>query len=143
MEEIIKNVKEKLANNQIDTETHTLISELDTYIMALSQGKTDFLAKLKFHFLPTSTFQEHALSNNWADEYLILSKNFDEIYQKINDTKFIKIKKLILLDFDIHEVSKLAYEVFLDHERDLNENQKTIIENLMLIDAEEGFKTIF
>jgi hypothetical protein len=78
IKEIIEIVKEKLANNannQIDSETQILISELDTYILALRQGKIDCLAELKFHFLPTSTFQEHALSNNWADEYLILSKN--------------------------------------------------------------------
>jgi hypothetical protein len=37
------------------------------------------------HFLPTSTFQEHAMQNGWTDEYLKLAERFDKIYEELKD----------------------------------------------------------
>ncbi|HEY0065709.1 MAG TPA: hypothetical protein VGB46_00050 [Flavisolibacter sp.] len=34
-----------------------------------------------FLFLPTSTFQEHAISNGWSGEYMNLAERFDKVYE--------------------------------------------------------------
>ena len=57
-----------------------LREELETYIENLKRGDTTCIEKLHTHFLPTGTFQEHSISNGWAEEYLSLSENFDNIY---------------------------------------------------------------
>ena len=60
-------------------------NELDICIEQLNKGDTNCLEKLNICFLPTSTFQEHSLQNNWAKEYMKLSEKFDHLYTNIKD----------------------------------------------------------
>ncbi len=41
------------------------------------------LDKLNLEFAPTSTYQEISLSNGWANEFLNLAQQFDNLYEKI------------------------------------------------------------
>lgn len=64
-----------------------LRDELDTYIQQLTENDTACLEKLHGHFLPTSNFQEHSLSNGWADAYLRLVEQFDANYALLQKPK--------------------------------------------------------
>ena len=63
----------------------SLRNELELYIDQLQKGNTECLKDLNTHFLPTSTFQEHSLSNGWADEFMSLAEQFDRIYAVIKN----------------------------------------------------------
>ena len=89
---IIEKVKEKLTNDSDMLWTNyetaaSLKAELEKYITALKAGKTDRLGNLNMHFLPTSTFQEHSLMNDWTEEYMKLANEFDGIYATIKNLK--------------------------------------------------------
>ncbi|WP_299123580.1 hypothetical protein [uncultured Winogradskyella sp.] len=49
-----------------------------------SNNKTT-LENLELDFLPTSTFQELSISNDWSKDYLKLSKRFDLIHQVLTN----------------------------------------------------------
>lgn len=53
-------------------------NEIDGWIERLKQGDTAVLEKIEFAFLPTSSFQEHSVSNGWGEEYLKLSEQMDQ-----------------------------------------------------------------
>ncbi len=57
--------------------------ELDDFLEQLKKDDISCLEDLNLHFLPTSTFQEHSLQNNWTKEYMKLSDQFDRIYSKM------------------------------------------------------------
>ena len=57
-----------------------LRTELASYLEQLKAGDTRCLPKLNHHFAPTGTFQEHATSNGWGEEYLALAEAFDNAY---------------------------------------------------------------
>ena len=59
--------------------------ELDACMEQLNKGDKSCLENLNMHFLPTSTFQEHSLQNEWAEEYMKLSEKFDSIYAKMKN----------------------------------------------------------
>ena len=60
-----------------------LRDEIDLYINQFNGGDLNCLEELSKYFLPTSTFQEHSISNGWPDEYLKLAEAFDKIYYSI------------------------------------------------------------
>lgn len=60
-----------------------LRTEIDDHLSLLQGGDYNALENIKVHFLPTCTFQEHSISNGWADEYMTLSERFDSLYNKI------------------------------------------------------------
>jgi hypothetical protein len=83
--DILRKVKDKFTDESdlLWTSYETakeLRNELDIYIDQLSKGDKSCLTKLNIHFLPTCTFQEHSLMNNWTEEYMKLSEKFDCIY---------------------------------------------------------------
>lgn len=51
------------------------------------------LDKLNMEFAPTSTYQEISLSNGWAEEYLKLAEQFDNLYQKLKSKQTIDNNK--------------------------------------------------
>ena len=53
------------------------IDEVVEQIQRLERGDTSEVNYLRFHFLPTSSLQEFAISNDWGDEYLQLAAEFD------------------------------------------------------------------
>ena len=57
-----------------------LRAELECYMEHLKEGNTSCLSQIDLHFAPTSTFQEHAISNGWHEEYLQLAATFDKAY---------------------------------------------------------------
>ena len=61
-----------------------LIGELDSYKKQIELLDFDILEKIKMEFLPTSSFQELAMSNGWSDKYIIIVQEFDVIYKRIN-----------------------------------------------------------
>lgn len=61
-----------------------LRDELDGYIKQLKTNDISCLTELQKHFLPTSTFQEHSISNGWADEYIHLANQFDKLHSALN-----------------------------------------------------------
>ena len=88
--DILNKVKEKITDDSdlVWTSYETAIElrdELDSCIEQLGKGDRSCLETLNMHFLPTSTFQEHSLQNNWPNEYMKLSKNFDRIYAKMKN----------------------------------------------------------
>lgn len=60
-----------------------LRNEIDHYLSLLRNGDYNALDKFNIYFSPTCTFQEHSVSNGWADEYLALAEHFDIAYNKI------------------------------------------------------------
>ena len=82
---IVERVKNKITDSSdmvwtgYDT-AKQLRDELNGYIDLFQSGDSSCLEKLHIHFLPTCTFQEHSISNGWADEYLTLAERFDRIY---------------------------------------------------------------
>jgi hypothetical protein len=87
---IVIKVKEKFTDKSdlLWTSYNTakeLRDELDIYIGKLTNGDKSCLDELNMHFLPTSTFQEHSLMNDWAEEYMKLSEEFDNIYAKMKN----------------------------------------------------------
>jgi hypothetical protein len=84
---IIKEVKEKISDGSDMVWTKyenakQLRDELDDCIERLKVNDTNCLEQIKFLFLPTASLQEHSISNCWAEEYLTLSKRFDDLYSK-------------------------------------------------------------
>lgn len=57
-----------------------LDEKLDELSEAVKEGKSELLEELTLHFAPTSSFQELSLENGWAEEYLKLADQFDQIY---------------------------------------------------------------
>ena len=85
--DIVKRIKEKFTDDSdllwtSYSSAKELRDELDIYIDQLSKGDKSCLESLNMHFLPTSTFQEHSLQNDWTKEYMKLSTKFDSIYAK-------------------------------------------------------------
>ena len=68
-------------------DTKTFIEDLESDIKAIENCDRKTLEKIKINFLPTSTYQEISLSNNWGDEFLKIASDFDNLYTRITDTK--------------------------------------------------------
>ena len=87
---IIEEVKERITDNSDIVWTgydsaKKLRTELEIYIEQLKSGDLTSLSELHKHFLPTCTFQEHSISNGWADEYIRLSEKFDTFYETLKN----------------------------------------------------------
>jgi hypothetical protein len=59
-----------------------LNSEINLIILRLQQQDLKAITDLYVHFLPTSTFQEHSMMNNWTEKYMNLAEKFDHIYER-------------------------------------------------------------
>jgi hypothetical protein len=83
-------IKSKI-NDETDTvwagfdNTEILIKELDSDQKQIELLDFDTLEKIMVEFLPTSTYQELAMSNGWSDEYLKIAENFDSIHKRIKE----------------------------------------------------------
>jgi len=85
---IVANIKLRI-NDETDTvwagfeNTEALIKELDYDKKQIELLDFDTLEKIKVEFLPTSTYQELAMSNGWSDEYIQIANKFDSIHKRI------------------------------------------------------------
>ena len=83
-------------------DTKSFIEDLECDIKAIENFDKKTLEKIKINFLPTGTFQEISLSNNWGDEFLKIASDFDSIYDSLTDTKVDRsLLKKVLLYFSI------------------------------------------
>ena len=85
--EILLKIKAKITDDSdlagISFETaDDLRKEIDGLVSQVRRGDEEVCKNIQFHFLPTSTFQEHAIQNGWEDEYLQLAERFDQICQR-------------------------------------------------------------
>ncbi|KYG74885.1 hypothetical protein EV198_0607 [Roseivirga ehrenbergii] len=91
--EIMANIKSRI-NDETDTvwagfdNTEVLIKELDSDQKQIELLDFDTLEKIMVEFLPTSTYQELAMSNGWSDEYLQIAEKFDSIHKRIKEKLF-------------------------------------------------------
>jgi hypothetical protein len=60
-----------------------LILELKNYIQRLQNNDFSPIEQLISLFLPTGDLQEIAISSGWGEEYLSISKKFDDLIQVI------------------------------------------------------------
>ncbi len=67
--------------------------DLNTDIEKIGFCDFETLDKLNMEFAPTSTYQEISLSNGWANEYLKLAEQFDNLYKKLKSKQTIENKK--------------------------------------------------
>lgn len=56
-----------------------ILDSLRKSIMQLEQSRAIDVNELRFLFVATGPLQETSLSNEWANEFLLLAKRFDEI----------------------------------------------------------------
>ena len=61
-----------------------LILELKNYIQRLQNNDFSPIEQLISLFLPTGDLQEIAISSGWGEEYLSISKKFDDLIQVIS-----------------------------------------------------------
>lgn len=84
---ILNTIKEKFTDDSDLLWTHyetaeEVRHELDNYIEHIRQGDESCFEQLYVHFLPTATFQEHAIQNYWTEEYMALAGRFDTLYEQ-------------------------------------------------------------
>ena len=60
-----------------------LNKDIDNFIFELDQDNLEVMKDINTHFLPTGTFQEHAMQNGWTDEYMNLAARFDKFYAEL------------------------------------------------------------
>ena len=88
--EIMANIKSRI-NDETDTvwagfdNAEILTKELDSDQKQIELLDFDTLEKIMVEFLPTSTYQELAMSNGWSDEYLKIAEKFDSIHKRIKE----------------------------------------------------------
>lgn len=63
------------------------LEELNQDIEKIENCDLQTLEKVHVEFLPTCTYQELSMSNGWSDKYMILSTDFDKIYERITERK--------------------------------------------------------
>jgi hypothetical protein len=84
--EILKSIKEHITESSEFLWTayenaEELNTELDSIILRLELNESKAISDVYKHFLPTSTFHEHSLMNNWLEKYMKLAEKFDDIYE--------------------------------------------------------------
>lgn len=90
--EILKQIKAVVSK---DTDTvwagfdnaDKFLEELNQDIEKIENCNYQTLEKVHVEFLPTCTYQELSMSNDWSDKYLELSTDFDKIYERMTERK--------------------------------------------------------
>jgi len=93
--QLLRNLRAKIQDDTDVLWTHfndtkSFIEELESDIKAIESCDRKTLEKIKINFLPTSTYQEISLSNNWGEEFLKMASDFDNLYNRITDAKVTK-----------------------------------------------------
>jgi len=63
------------------------LEELNQDIQKIENCDFQTLEKVHVEFLPTCTYQELSMSNGWSDKYIMLSTDFDKIYERMTEIK--------------------------------------------------------
>lgn len=93
--QLLRRLRAKIQDNTNVLWTHfndtkSFIEDIESDIKAIENCDRKTLEKIKINFLPTSTYQEISLSNNWGDEFLKMASEFDSIYDSLINTKVDK-----------------------------------------------------
>jgi len=98
----VKSILETIKNLIID-DTDTVwagydngkefLVDLNTDIEKIRFCDFETLDKLNMEFAQASTYQEISLSNDWANEYLKLAEQFDNLYKRLKSKQVIRNKK--------------------------------------------------
>jgi hypothetical protein len=85
---ILLTIKEKVTDTSglIWTSYETaeeLRDDIEKIIKELKKENPGIIDDAYSHFVPTSTFQEHAMQNGWTDEYMMLAERFDKVYEQL------------------------------------------------------------
>lgn len=88
--EILSRIKAKITDeSDLDwtpfETAEELRKEIDKFIVRLKQRDKKAMEDINIYFLPTSTFQEHAMQNGWTEEYRELAERFDKIYEQYKE----------------------------------------------------------
>lgn len=98
----VKSILETIKNLIIDgTDTvwagydngKEFLVDLNTDIEKIKFCDFETLDKLNIEFAQASTYQEISLSNGWANEYLKLAEQFDNLYKRLKSKQVIRNKK--------------------------------------------------
>lgn len=98
----VKSILETIKNLIIDgTDTvwagydngKEFLVDLNTDIEKIRFCDFETLDKLNIEFAQASTYQEISLSNGWANEYLKLAEQFDNLYKRLKSKQVIRNKK--------------------------------------------------
>jgi hypothetical protein len=60
-----------------------LVNLLNGYITRLNQADITVFREINSEFSPTGLFQELSISNGWAQEFLSIAENYDNIYAQL------------------------------------------------------------
>ncbi|MHA1989025.1 MAG: hypothetical protein ACW98D_20585 [Promethearchaeota archaeon] len=80
--EIVNTRDTKMVWSTIDTKEELLL-ELENHIQRFQNNDFSSIEQLIGLFLPTGDLQEIAISSGWGEEYLSISKKFDDLIQVI------------------------------------------------------------
>jgi hypothetical protein len=85
--QILKSIQENITDNSdflwtSYSNADELNSEINSLILRLEEEDKMAIQDAYIHFLPTSTFQEHSMMNDWSEKYMNLSEQFDLIYER-------------------------------------------------------------
>ncbi len=62
-----------------------LQEDIDRDLALLQKGRYEVLDKFMHHFMPTAAFQEIALSNGWAEEFLEYAEEYESLYYQFKE----------------------------------------------------------
>ena len=82
IKELIRTLETDTVWSGFDTK-EDLLKELDNHIQRFQNEDFSSIEKLISLFLPTGDLQEIALSSGWGEEYLAISKKFDDLIRAI------------------------------------------------------------
>ncbi|MBD3215557.1 MAG: hypothetical protein GF311_23305 [Candidatus Lokiarchaeota archaeon] len=77
IKEFIINIESDLTWSNYKSEKEILI-ELDTMIQEFEEENFSRLLDLQAHFAPASEFQEISISSGWSEEFIVISKMFED-----------------------------------------------------------------
>jgi hypothetical protein len=86
---LLKKIKEIIITLKTDTlwssfdNKEDILEELDNHIQRFQNNDFSSIEQLIGLFLPTGDLQEIAISSGWGEEYLAISKKFDDLIQVI------------------------------------------------------------
>jgi len=83
IKEIIRTRDTDMTWSIIDTK-EDLLRKIDNYILKFQNNDFSSIEQLIGFFLPTGDLQEIAISSGWSEEYLSISKKFDDLIQVIS-----------------------------------------------------------
>jgi hypothetical protein len=87
LEDLAHCLEESESTPYASSEPAELATKVRDMIDKLKNSNVQHLGVIKFHFLPTGSYQEISMKNNWDEDYLIMASDFDSLYHRIINNK--------------------------------------------------------